>query len=62
MSEPTVSAMAGTTCMALAPLPITATCLPASSTEGSHCEVWRTGPSKSRRPGIAGHLGVVKDD
>ena len=43
--------------MALAPLPITATRLPARSTAVSQRAEWKAGPAKLSRPSISGSLG-----
>ncbi len=57
VSCPTSGAMAGTTWIALAPVPITPTRLPRSETPWSHPDVWKSGPRKVFRPGIAGIAG-----
>ena len=46
--------------MALAPLPITATRRPSTSTSAGQRAVWNTGPEKESRPGIGGMAGVLK--
>ena len=50
--------MAGTTWMALQPVPTTATRRPARSTSWRQRAVWKAGPSKLSRPGSAGTVGT----
>src|SRR3954454_7476930 len=49
--------IAGTTWIALQPVPITATRLPARSTSWRHCAVWNAGPSKLSSPSSGGAGG-----
>ena len=49
--------MDGTTWIAEAPVPITATFLSASITEWSQRAVWKTSPVKSANPSMSGFLG-----
>ena len=49
--------MQGTNCAALAPVPMTATRRPASSTESSQAAEWKDGPAKRSRPSMAGKDG-----
>ena len=45
-------------CIALAPVPITATLRPARSIDWSHRAEWKAGPSKEPKPGmVVGRLG-----
>lgn len=50
--------MAGTYCIADAPVPMDATRLPARSWPWSHRAEWKVVPSKFSRPGTAGTFGV----
>jgi hypothetical protein len=55
VSEATSSAIAGTICTPLDPVPMTATRLPANSTGVvGHRPVWYDSPRKSLRPGTSG--------
>ncbi len=47
----------GTNCAALAPVPMTATRCPASSTVSSQAAEWKDGPAKRSRPAMAGKDG-----
>ena len=53
--------MAGTSCMALAPVPITATRLPSRSIPSpGQRAVWADGPAKESDPGRSGIFGLLK--
>ena len=54
----TIGEMAGTTWLALAPVPITPTRLPVRSTLLSHRAVCRAGPANVSRPAMSGSLGT----
>ena len=59
--EATSSAMTGTICTPLDPVPMTATRLPAKSTGVvGHIPVWYDSPRKSRRPGTSGKYGTER--
>ena len=53
-------ATSGTICAALAPVPITATRLPASSCSCSQRAEWNEGPPKESSPAMSGVDGVAK--
>ncbi len=55
--RPTFSTICGTTWIALAPVPMTATRFPVRSTSWSHSAVWKAGPAKESRPSISGSEG-----
>ena len=50
-------AISGTNCTALAPVPTTATRLPASGKLQSHAAEWKLWPAKLSKPGIRGYAG-----
>ena len=50
--------IAGTTWIALHPVPTTATRRPASSTSWFQRAVWKAGPAKRSSPGMAGTVGA----
>jgi len=60
-SEETSPAIAGTVCMALAPLPTTPTFFPVRSTSAGHSAVWKAGPSKVDSPGSSGTIRRVEE-
>jgi hypothetical protein len=59
-SSPTCGWILGTTWIAEAPVPITATRLPRRSCSWSHCAVWNAAPAKLSRPGISGIEGSLR--
>ena len=54
---PARSAIAGTICIALAPVPTTATRLPVTSRSAGQRAEWNSGPRNASRPGSAGIFG-----
>ena len=54
----TTGAIRGTNWIALAPVPMTATCLPARETEWSHSAEWNRTPPNFSMPGTSGISGV----
>ena len=60
VSRSTSGAIAGITCTAEAPVPISATRLPRRSTSWSQRAVCITVPANSSRPGISGGFGCEK--
>src|SRR5579859_1045276 len=54
----TLGAISGTNCIALAPVPITATRLPSSGTLEFHQVEWNAGPANFSMPGMSGNFGV----
>ena len=59
-SLPTSGCIAGTTCTAVAPDPISATRLPVRSSPWSQRAVWNALPSKRSRPGSSGDHGSLR--
>jgi hypothetical protein len=57
---PATPAMAGTSCMALAPVPRMATRRPATSTSLRQRAVCMQGPAKSASPGMSGYAGRLR--
>ena len=57
VSSEATSAISGISCTAVAPVPITATRLPARSAASSHFAVWMTSPAKSCTPSMSGSRG-----
>ena len=57
VADSTRSAIAGTSCIELAPLPITPTRLPVRSRSSGQRAVWTSVPANRSRPSILGHLG-----
>ena len=55
---PTSSTMPGTNWIALAPVPTTATRLPARRTSWRQSAEWKAGPANVSAPGIAGITGL----
>ena len=55
------SAISGTICAALEPVPTTATRLPVRSCSCSHRAVWNAGPRKVSRPGQSGMRGTLRN-
>ena len=55
---PTSSTMPGTNWIALAPVPITATRLPASRTSCRQSAEWKAGPANDSAPGSSGTTGL----
>ena len=53
-------ATSGTICAALAPVPTTATRLPARSCSCSQRAEWKQGPAKVASPSMSGNDGVAK--
>ena len=60
MSCATSGAMAGTNWIAEAPVPMTATRLPARSTSWSHRAEWKAGPLNVSTPGTSGSAGSTR--
>jgi ABC-type dipeptide/oligopeptide/nickel transport system permease subunit len=56
----TSGAIAGTVCIALAPLPTTPTRWPVRSTSEGHSAVWNAGPVNESRPSMSGIVGGLK--
>ena len=57
VSDAASGCIAGTNCMAEAPVPITATRLPRRSTPWSQCAEWKRSPLNVSSPGNAGVTG-----
>ena len=57
MTRAAVPAMAGTICIALAPVPMIATRLPVTSRSAGQRAEWKIGPVKSPSPGRSGTFG-----
>ena len=59
VSSPTLSAISPITWMAVAPVPMMPTRLPASATGScGQWKVWKDGPRKSSMPGRRGRVGI----